>query len=83
MHHSGTLLSDQINVSAVCIKRKKLTGMSFQYCRAQIYVHAKKQLDGSAALDKRGLNKGRPRKVSSQDQCTVIRSLRKLCSTDG
>ena len=43
-----------------------------KYCHAQIYVHAKK----------RRLNKGRPRKLSGQDQRSVIRSLRKLRSTD-
>ena len=64
------------------IKDKKLTGMFAQYCHAQIYVHAKKPLDGAAVLDKRRLNKGRPRTLSSQDQRSVICSLRKLRSTD-
>ena len=65
------------------VKDKKLTGMFPQYCRAQIYVHAKKPLTGGAVLDKRRLNKGRPRKLSGQDQRSVIRSLRNLHSTDG
>ena len=56
--------------------------MFAQYCHAQIYVHAKKPLDGAAVLDKRRLNKGRPRTLSSQDQRSVTCSLRKLRSTD-
>ena len=49
------------------IKGKKLMGMFPQHCHTRIYVHAKKPLASGAVLDKRWLNKGRPRMLSGQD----------------
>ena len=65
------------------VKGKKLTGILPKYRRPKIYVHAKKPLAYGAVLHKRRLNKGSPRKLSSQNQHSVIRSLRKLRSRDG
>lgn len=55
------------------IRCKKLLEMFPHYSKAQIYVHLKKKktINGKLAFDKRKLNKGRPRKYSRYDQCSM------------
>ena len=49
-----------------------------QYSRSAIYKHAKKPLNSEPVFDKRKLNKGRPRKLSVQDERSIIRAVLKL-----
>ena len=60
------------------IRGKKLFGMFPQYSKAQIYVHAKKPINGEPVFDKRKLNKGRPRKFSAHDERSMTRTIPKL-----
>ena len=65
------------------IRGKQLLKMFPQYSKAQIYIHAKKPLNGEKHFDKRKLNKGRPKKLSAQDSRNIIRTLGKVRKTDG
>lgn len=65
------------------VRGKELLEMFPQYSKAQIYVHAKKPINGEAVFDKRHLNKGRPKKLSQYDQRSAIRTIAKLRRTDG
>ena len=65
------------------VRGKKLLGMFPQYSRAQIYVHAKKPINGDLATDKRRLNKGRPRKFTPYDERSMTRTIPKLRQLEG
>ena len=60
------------------VRGKKLLQMSPQYSKAAIYKHAKKPLNGEPVFDKRIMNKGRPKKLSIQDERSIIRTIPKL-----
>ena len=62
---------------------KALVQLFPQYCRATIFKHAKKPINGETIFDRRSLNKGRPRKISSQDERSILRSVRKLRKQEG
>ena len=81
MEHSCQIRS----VYQLCnVRGKKLLEMFPQYSKAQIYVHAKKPLNGESLFDKRKLNKGRPSKLSSQGKRRIIRTIPKqLRKSDG
>ena len=49
-----------------------------QYSKAAVYKHAKKQLNGEPVFDKRKQNKGRPKKLSPQDERSIPRVVPKL-----
>ena len=54
-----------------------------QYSKAQIYVHAKKPLNGEPVFDKRKLNKGRPSRLTEQDKRVITRTIPKLRTQEG
>ena len=60
------------------IRGKKLLNMFPQYCRATVFKHAKKPINGRIAKDKRTKNRGRPRKLSNYDRRRIIRTVRSL-----
>ena len=60
------------------VRGKNLLRMFPQYFRSAIYKHAKKPLNGEPVFDKRKLNKGRPRKLSVQDERIIIWAVLKL-----
>ena len=62
---------------------KKLLDMFPQYSKAQVYVHAKKPINGEAGFDKRKLNKGQLKKLSVQDTRSIKHILLKLRRTEG
>ena len=53
------------------------------YSTASIYRHAKKPIHAEGHYDKRGLNKGRPRKLTEQDHRTFLREIPKLRNSVG
>ena len=65
------------------IRGKELLRMFPQYCKAAIYKHAKKPINGDPIYDKRKSNKGRPNKLSLQDDRNIIRSVHKLRLSEG
>ena len=65
------------------VRGKKLLDMFPQYNKAQVYVHAKKPINGETIFDKRKLNKGRPKKLNAQDSRSIQRTLLKLRKTEG
>ena len=64
------------------VKGKALLAMFPQYKPATIYKHAKKPINGEPVFDKRTLNRGRPRKLTSKDERMAVRKLLKLRSTE-
>ena len=54
-----------------------------QYSKAQIYVHAKKPINGDLATDKIKLNKGRPRKFTAHDERSMTRTIPKFRQLEG
>ena len=60
------------------VRGKKLLKMFPQYSKAAIYKHAKKPLNGKPFFDKRTMNKGRPKKLSIQDERSIICTIPKL-----
>ena len=50
------------------VKDKNLIQMFSQYSKAQIYVHAKKPINGEPVFDHHKLQKGCPRKFSAHDE---------------
>ena len=60
------------------VRGKKLLKMFPQYSKAAIYKHAKKPLNGEPFFDKQTMNKGRPKKLSIQDERSIIRTIPKL-----
>ena len=65
------------------IKGQRLLQMFPQYCKAAIYKHAKKPINGEPHFDKRKLNKGRPPKTSCQDSRSVVRTVHNLRRLEG
>ena len=49
-----------------------------QYCKAAIYKHVKKIINGEKVSDDRSLNKGRPRKIRS-----ILRTVKRLRKQEG
>lgn len=62
---------------------KQLLHLFPQYSKATIYRHAVKPINGDEIHDKRKNNKGRPTKLSSQDNRNIIRSIYKLRIQEG
>lgn len=60
------------------IRGKSLLHMFPQYSKAAIYKHVKKPLNGEPVFDKRKMNKGRPKKLSIQDERNIVRTIPKL-----
>ncbi len=60
------------------VRGKKLLKMFPRYSKAAIYKHAKKPLNGKPFFDKQTMNKGRPKKLSIQDERSIIRTIPKL-----
>ena len=61
------------------VRGKKLLKMFPQYSKAAIYKQAKKKpLNGDPVFDKRKMNKGRPNKLSVQDERSILRTIPKL-----
>jgi len=65
------------------VKGKKLLEMYPQYSKASVYRHAKRLISMEAPVDKRKLNKGRPRKLTEKDIRSIKRAIPKLRKTDG
>ena len=65
------------------VKGKKLLKMFPQYCKAAVYKHARKPINGEATFDKRKNNTGRPRKLTVQDDRSIVRSIYKLRTLEG
>ncbi len=53
------------------------------YSKATIYRHAKLPINETASLDRRGQNKGRPRKLTDRDERNLVRELRKCRASVG
>ena len=60
------------------VRGKNLIKMFPQYSKAAIYKHAKKPLNGEPVFDKRKMNKGRPKKLTVQDERCILRNIPKL-----
>jgi transposase len=60
------------------VRGKELLKLFPQYSKAAVYKHAKKPLNGDPVFDKRKLNKGRPKKLSIQDERRILRTVPKL-----
>ena len=60
------------------VRGKNLIKMFPQYSKAAIYKHAKKPLNGEPVFDKRKMNKGRPKKLTVQDERCILRTIPKL-----
>ena len=60
------------------VRGKNLLRMFPHYSRSAIYKDAKKPLNGEPVFDTRKLNKSRPRKLSVQDEMSIIRAVLKL-----
>ena len=62
-------------IRALCqisnVTGKNLLQMFLQYSKVQIYVHAKKSVNGEPVFDYCKLNKGCPRKFSAHDERTI------------
>lgn len=54
-----------------------------QYSKSLIYEWAIKPINSDTLLDRRKFNKGRPRKLSDQDERRVVRSIKSLRETEG
>lgn len=66
-----------LKVSEILKDKKRFPGFQ-KYSPATVYRHAKKPLDGSAPLDNRHNNPGRPRKISDGDMRLVKRNIKRL-----
>ena len=55
----------------------------FGYKRSTIHEHAVKPIAAEHLIDKRSLNKGRPRLLSERDDSAIVVSLKKLRDTEG
>ena len=60
------------------VRGKNLIKMFPQYSKAAIYKHAKTPLNGDPVFDKRKMNKGRPKKLTVQDERCILRTIPKL-----
>ena len=60
------------------VRGKNLIKMFPQYSKAAIYKHAKKPLNGEPVFDKRKMNKGRPKKLTVQDERCILHTIPKL-----
>ena len=60
------------------VRGKELLKLFPQYSKAAVYKHAKKPLNGDPVFDKRKQNKGRPKKLSLQDERSILRAVPKL-----
>ena len=65
------------------VKGKRLLQMFPQYSRTSIYRHATKPISAEEPVDKRKFNKGRPRKLTANDERHIFMAINKLRSTDG
>ena len=54
---------------------KALLNMFPQYSKAQIYVHARKPINGEPVFDRRKINKGRPRIFLQRDLRNMVRTI--------
>ena len=76
------LLRTLHQIGGVTLKRiqnnkKKYPGFA-AFSTATLYRHAKKPIDGNTIVDRRTLNKGRPRKLTAHDQRALKRSIAAL-----
>ena len=62
---------------------KALLNMFPQYSKAQIYVHARKPINGEPVFDRRKINKGRPRIFLQRDLRNMVRTIPKLRKSTG
>ena len=60
------------------VRGKELLKLFPRYSKAAVYKHAKKPLNGDPVFDKRKQNKGRPKKLSPQDERSILRAVPKL-----
>ena len=60
------------------VRGKELLKLFPQYSKAAVYKHAKKPLNGDPVFDKRKQNKGRPKKLSPQDERSILRAVPRL-----
>ena len=60
------------------VRGKNILQMFPQYSKAQIYVHAKKPINGEPVFNHRKFNEGRPRKFSPHDERSMKRKIPKL-----
>ena len=60
------------------VRGKNLLQMFPQHLKAQIYVHAKKPINGETVFHNHKLNKGRPQKLSENDERSMKRAISKL-----
>ena len=70
------------------LKRSGVVGQALlkkfpQYSRSTIYEWAAKPLNNEVLVDRRKFNKGRPCKLSDQDERSIVRSIGKLRESDG
>ena len=65
------------------LKVKEVVKLFPNYRQASIYRHCKRHIGPSDPVDKRSFNRGRPSKITKQDQRSIIRSLKKLRGTEG
>ena len=56
------------------VRGEELLKLFPQYSKAAVYKHAKKPLNGDPVFDKRKQNKGRPKKLSPQDERSILRA---------
>ena len=63
------------------VRGRKLLEAFPMYSKATIYRHAKLAINETASLDRRGQNKGRPRKLTDRDERNLVRKLRKCRSS--
>ena len=75
-HEHSTQIRAAYQLSGV--RGRKLLQIFPQYSKAAIYRHIKKPLNGEPVFDKRKMNKGRPKKLSIQDERSIIRTIPKL-----
>ncbi len=65
------------------VRGRKLLEAFPVYSKATIYRHAKLPINETASLDRRGQNKGRPRKLTDCDERNLVRESRKCRASVG
>ena len=65
------------------VRGKKLLAMFPQYSRSTIYFYATQKINNTPTVDGRKTNKGRPKKLSQQDERQIERCFKKVRQSTG